>query len=219
MKNKKLVIYGIGGFADYAQYAFENDSSYEVVAICLERDYIHKVQASENIIPLEELEKTYSNKEVDLFVAVGNNLVRKRIFNYLKDRGYKTASYVSTKASSWPNLIVGENCFIGEGSVLQPFNHIEDNTIIFAARLGHHCRIGKHTLLSSCTLGGNVHIGEETFVGLNAVIRERTQVKEKNVIGMGVVISSNTQPKAVYASPAFKPHRLSYDDISKDYLK
>lgn len=219
MKRKKLIIYGIGRLAEYATYVFNNDSDYEIIGKCIEENYLNINESEENdLISFEEIEKKYAADEVELFIAVGNNTVRERIYSLTKQKGYSLASYISSKATFWENLEIGENCFIGEGSVIQPFVKIADNTILFGARIGHHCVIGKHSLLSGPTVGGNVSIGEYSFLGLNSVIQQNINIGSKNIIGMGVAIKNTTPDKAVFSAPNFTKRTVSFDDISNNYL-
>ena len=88
MEKKKLIIYGIGRFAEYVQYVFEQDSSYIVEAFCIESKLMD-LQKWESKIPLISLEvflQEYSVEDYSVFVAVGNNEIRKRIYNEFKSR-------------------------------------------------------------------------------------------------------------------------------------
>ena len=219
MKNKKLFIYGVGGLADYAAYVFENDSDYEVVGACIEKNYLDKnPQDLKNIKVYEKIEDQLLQEHTYLFIAVGNNVVRERIYQMSKQKGIKMGTYISSKASTWANLDIGDNCFIGEGSVIQPFVKIGSNTILFGARIGHHCLIGDHVLLSGPTIGGNVKIGNYSFLGLNSVVLQNLEIGPKNIIGMGVSIKSSTSEGEVYSSATFIKRKVKFDDISKNYL-
>ena len=84
MKKRKLIIYGVGRFAEYAAYVFEKDSSYEITTFCMEQAFLDKQLISDktgDIIPFENLKEKFRPEDHDLFIAVGNNLVRERIFN------------------------------------------------------------------------------------------------------------------------------------------
>ncbi len=219
MQKKALIIYGVGHLAEYAAYVFQNDSPYNVIGFCLESSYLEaNPSEGKEIISFEKLEEKYPEKDIHLFIAVGNNLVRERIFAMAKKNKYRLATYISSKASTWENLEIGYNCFIGEGSVIQPFVKIEDNSILFGARIGHHCAIGKHSLLSGPTVGGNVSIGEYSFIGLNAVIQQNINIGSKNIIGMGVAIKHSTPDKAVFSAAKYTKREVSFDDISSNYL-
>ena len=218
MKEKKLIIYGIGKFAEYVYYVFSEDSSYKVCGFCIESSYKNQNSIDlhgQPLVSFEELEKSFPPEEFDLFIAVGNNLIRERLFALAKSRRYTMATYVSSKATVWENLQCGENVFIDEGTMLQPFIEIGDNTILFSCSIGHHCQIGRHALLSACTLGGNVKIGSFSFLGMNSAVKENCTVGEKNFIGMGCIIAGNTSADAVYSTPVASKRNLKFEDLLK----
>ncbi|AFC25012.1 acetyltransferase [Saprospira grandis] len=201
----QLIIYGCGRFAAYAAYVFQLDSPYQIVAHCIEQKYLANAKADYPIIPLEELPNSFPPSTTAVFIALGNIKERKRLFHYFKEKGYTLASYCSSKADVWPNLQFGENVFIGEGSDLQPFIQLADNCILFGARLGHHCQIQAHTLLSGCTLAGNVTVGQGSFLGLQSAVQQNVQIGQYNIIGMGAIISQDTPDYAIYqAAPSQK---------------
>lgn len=219
MKNRKLIIYGVGRLAEYAGYVFDNDSDYTVEGYCIEFEYFkNNPQTCSNSMVFEEIEDLLLKEDFSLFIAVGNNITRERIFNIARKKGYSLATYISSKASTWSNLKIGENGFVGEGSVIQPYVEIGVNCILFGARLGHHTKVGDHALLSGPTIGGNVRIGVLTFIGLNAVVLQNLEIGPKNIIGMGVSIKSSTGEGDVYSSPTFTKRKVKFDDISRNYL-
>ena len=217
--NKKLIIYGIGKLAEYVQYVFENDSKYEVIGFCIEKSLKEKNRIHNlPLYSLEGLENTFEENLPYLFVAVGNNAVRKRIFTHIKREGFEFARYISRKASTWPNLITGENVFIGEGSIIQPFVKIGDNSLHFGSRIGHHSEIHSHTLLSGTTIGGNTQIGEESYLGMNSAIKQNLVIGKRNIIGMNVSIEKNTTEGAVFAQSSNPPRKISYEQVTKRFL-
>ena len=220
MGKKKLIIYGVGRYAEYVQYVFEHDSEYEVVAFCIETS----LKDSETLfgLPLvafETLNELFPPQSHFLFVAVGQNEIRKRIFEESQQKNYELVSYISSKANTWDNLRVGKNCFIGEGSTLQPFVEIGDNSILFAANIGHHSRIGNNVLVSAMTLGGNVEIGDNCFLGMNSTVAQNVKIGENTIIGMGCSISINTAPHSVYTVKGTSKRKVSYDDVSQKFLR
>lgn len=220
MKTNKIVIYGVGRFADYATYVFDNDTDYEVVGFCMEQAYLEEHKSiQKNITTFENLENTFSMEDTSIFIAVGNNLIRKRIFKKVKSKGYKFGSYISSKATTWGDLKVGDNCFIGEGSAIQPFVTIEDNTILFVSAIGHHCKIGRNVLLSVCTLGGNVKIGDHSYLGMGSVVKQNINIGEKNIIGMGCVIDKNTASNSVYTSKSATKRSVPFDKVANLFLQ
>lgn len=199
--NKNLIIYGIGKFAEYVAYLFKEDTEYEVVAYCIEE----KLRNSDTfdgrpLLKFETIEESYPLSSHHIFIAVGNNKIRQRIFSAAQKKGFFLPSYISSKAQFWPDITTGSNVFIGEGSVIQPFVKIGDNSFLICANIGHHSRIGDHALLSVTTLGGDVRIGNHSFLGMNSAIKHGVCVGEYSIIGMNVTIEKNTAPYSVYSN-------------------
>ncbi len=219
MKKRKLIIYGIGRFAEYAAYVFEKDSSYEITAFCMVQAFLDKQLISErkeNIKPFENLKESFNPEDHELFIAVGNNLVRERIFKLAKQEGYKLATYISSKATTWNNLKIGENCFVGEGCVLQPFTIIGNNTLLFNTGIGHHSTIGSHSLLSGSILAGNVTVGNYSFLGLHSSVKENIVIGSRNIIGMNSAITANTDDNSVYTAPAAIKRKITYQEFNRE---
>src|SRR5436190_1331055 len=107
--NKKLIIFGKGELAELANFYFTNDSTYQVCAFTLNRSYIDAdTYLDLPVIPFEEVEKKYPPEQYELFIAIGYsklNLNRKTKYEQAKSKGYKLASYVSSKSTTWPGLI------------------------------------------------------------------------------------------------------------------
>lgn len=220
MKKKKLLIYGSGRLAEYAAYVFENDSEYKIEGFCMERDYLLKnPQTNKEMHVFEEIEDRFSEENHFLFIAVGNNLVRESIYNIAKEKGIRMATYISTKASTWANLETGDNCFIDEGCVLQPFITIEDNSILFTSQIGHHTHIGKHVLISGAKTGGNVHIGNHCYIGLNASIKQNLTISRNCIIGMGCIIEKNISKSSVFTHKGTTNRNLDPDQIARLFLR
>lgn len=199
---KALVIYGIGKFAEYAAYLFQNDTEYKLIGFCIEEEYFKKFKpevplGGYELLKFENLAEEVADK-FDLFIAVGNNSIRERIFSAARKKGWSFANYISKKAVTWKNLEAGENVFVGEGSVIQPFVKIGDNSFIIGGRIGHHSLIGNHVLLSGSTIGGNSKVGDFSFLGLNSAVSQNVSVATANLIGMNVTIEKDTAPNAVY---------------------
>ncbi len=221
MKNKKLIVYGHGKFAEYVRYVFTHDSDYDVIGFCLESSYLaklNKVEGKSEIFNFDNLEENYNPDQYDLFIAVGNDKIRERLFLSGKEKGFFMANYISTKAILWKNLSLGQNVFISEDSAIQPFVKIGDNTIIIGAKIGHHSTIGANSLLSTCIIGANVKIGNNCFLGINSSVKSNIEIGDRNIIGMGSIITKNTGELEVFTTQAAIKRKLNYSDISDRYL-
>lgn len=77
------------------------------------------------------------------------------------------------------------------------------------AYLGHDCVIGDFVTLSPrASINGNVHIGDDVFVGTGAILRNGTPdatitIGDGAVIGMGAVVTRSVAPGVtVVGNPA-----------------
>lgn len=202
---KKLVIVGAGEFAQIAYEYFTHDSEYEVVAFSVEEKYL-TVQHIENIevVPYHQLESRFCKQEFEVFVAIPStnmNQLRARFYTDLKNKGYRFATYISSHAFVWRNARVGENCFIFENNVIQPFTTIEDNCVLWSGNhIGHRTIIRKNAFLTShVVVSGYCDIGENTFIGVNSTVNDRVSIPSFCVIGSAsTVVKSLSVPNSLY---------------------
>jgi len=197
---KPLVVYGNGSVAEVAYEYFTHDSDYEVLGFTVERS----VREEESkfglpMIPFEEVEATFSPESASMFVAVGylqRNRIRSRICEAAKAKGYRLASYVSSRAFVWRNVQIGENCFILENNVLQPFLTIGNNVMLWSGNhLGHHSRIGDNCFVSShVVISGFVDVGPNCVFGVNSTIGNDLRIGADSVIGAGAVVLKDLPP-------------------------
>jgi sugar O-acyltransferase (sialic acid O-acetyltransferase NeuD family) len=218
----EVVLFGTGDFAQVACEYLRHDSPHDVVAFTVHERYI---EASEllglPVVPFEELEDRHPPSESAMFVAIGFsrvNKTRRGIYEECKRRGYELISYVNSKAIHWGDVGLGDNCFVFEGNVIQPFVRIGSNVIIWSGNhIGHHTRIGDHCFIAShVVISGNVTIGEETFVGVNATLRDGVEVAPRGVIGAGALIMKDTDEGGVYSVPGTDPRPKKSWDL-KDF--
>jgi len=169
------------------------------------------------VVAFEELAKSYPPGEVLLLFPLNyhaiNGLRRERYLT-AKALGYEFISYVSSRASTWPDLQVGENCLIYEHAIIQPFARIGDNVIIRSgAHISHHCQVADHAFVAAgATFGGNVKVGEQAFVGVGAMLRDGLAIAERSFIGAGAVVVADTEADGVYiGNPARKMGRTAQE--------
>jgi len=180
------------------------DSSYEIAGFTVHKDRISEKEVlGLSVVPFEELESNYPPEKFAMFVAVGYkrvNTARAEIYEICKSKGYELVSYINSRTSHCGEIEIGENCFIFEENVIQPFVRIGNNVIIWSGNhIGHHSQIGDHCFIAShAVISGHVTIGPYCFIGVNATFREGIKIAPKCVIGAGAVILKNTKEEGVY---------------------
>src|SRR4051812_204884 len=128
---KNVVMFGTGDFARIAAVYLDEDSPYEVVAFTVNQEYIEDETEllGRPIVPFECLAEHYPPAENAAFVAIGFsrvNQARAKVFQEMKDRGYELITYVHSGVKTWSSTEIGENTFIFEENVVQPFVQIGD---------------------------------------------------------------------------------------------
>ena len=212
----KVVIFGIGDFAQVADVYLTEDSPHEVVAFTVNQEYIEATELSGHpVVAFEGLEELYPPSDFAMLVAIGFsgvNRTRAGICLQCKDRGYELISYVCSKATTWSDLDVGENTFVFEDNVIQPFVKIGNNVVLWSGNhIGHHVVIGDHCFIAShVVISGGTVIGDSCFLGVNSTIRDHITIAPFTVIGAGAIIMKDTEVEDVYiASKTNKAERKS----------
>ena len=211
---KKVVIFGTTYFGRLALVYLSKDSPYEVAAFTVNEDYItDKKFMGLDVAPFENVEEAYPPDQYSVFVAVGYkrvNKARAKIYKACKQKGYELISYINSKAIHWGEIEVGDNCFIFENNVIQPFVSIGNNVIMWSGNhVGHDSTIQDHCFIAShAVISGNVTIGPYCFVGVNATFRDGVKVAPECVIGAGALILRDTKPREVYAGRHTEPKSI-----------
>jgi sugar O-acyltransferase (sialic acid O-acetyltransferase NeuD family) len=212
---KPLVIVGNGEIAEMACEYFTYDSDRDVAAFSIGAEYIKDPTLHDRpVTPLAELASAYPPADYDAFVAIGDgqlNRLRRRHVDEVKAAGYRLASYVSSKAFVWRNVEIGENCFILEHNVLQPFTKVGDNVTLWSGNhIGHRSVIEDDVFMAShVVVSGFCRIGARSFVGVNASLAHQVQVAADNFIAMGAAVTASTEPDSIYQGVPAERRTLS----------
>jgi len=214
----KVIIFGISDTAELAHFYLTNDSEYEVIAFCLDGEYIKdKTFKGLPVVDFNTVENQFPPKEYKFFApmtATNMNKDRERVYNIAKDKGYELISYISSKATVFPGTIVGDNCFILEDNTIQPFTTIGNNVVLWSGNhIGHHGAIKDHVFFTShVVMSGHCIIESHCFLGVNATLRDGLNLAKGTLVAMGASISKNTEEWGVYiGSPAKKTSKPSYE--------
>ena len=204
----KVVLFGNGRFAETNHLYLSHDSPHEVVAFTVDGAHIQQDELRGcPVVPFEEITQRYPPDEYLMGVPLGLkrvNQLRAEKFEQARAKGYRFVTYVSSRAVTWSESTLGENCFVYENVVMKPFARLGRDVIVETGSVvGHHPEIQDH-----CFLGPHsVVLGECTIepyciIGANAVVREGVRVASGCIIGAGALITRDTRPGGVYLAPA-----------------
>jgi sugar O-acyltransferase (sialic acid O-acetyltransferase NeuD family) len=204
MKKEKIVIFGTGDIAQIANYYFEIDSEYDVVAFTVDKAFCTS-DSFENkpLVAFEDLFETYPPENFKLFIALSYtqmNKLREKKYIEAKQKGYTLVSYISSRCSYLSQFKAGENCFIFEDNTIQPFVKIGDNVTLWSGNhIGHHSTIKSHNFISShVVVSGHCTIESHCFIGVNATLGHGVTIAKECLIGAGSIITKNSDERGVY---------------------
>src|SRR5689334_16241721 len=191
-----LVIVGDSAFAEVAYEYFTHDSPYRVVGFSVERAYLKRPSLfGLPVVPFEEVEATFDPATHSAFVAVTYtqmNRVRARLYRAVKAKGYAPASYVSSRAFVWRNVVLGEHCFIFENNVVQPFVSLGNNVVLWSGNhLGHHSTVG-----------------DNCFLAVNSAVANNCAVGRDCWLSPGVVLTGDAPDGSLYGAAKAEPSKV-----------
>lgn len=205
---KPVVIFGTGDFARVASVYLTQDSPHEVAAFTVHRQYITEpTLLGKPVVPFEELAATHPPDRFAMLVATGFkgvNKVRAGLYHHCKELGYELIRYVCSKAAVWGEVEFGDNVFVFENNVVQPFVKIGSNSVLWSGNhVGHDATIGDHCFVSShVVISGRASVGDYCFLGVNSTLRDGVALGAGCVVGAGAVVLKDAAPGSVLRGPS-----------------
>ena len=197
-----IVIFGGGQIAEVAKVYIERHSSDRVVGFTVDRDYVRSPRFHDlPVVAWEELEAVFSPKSVKLLGPLSfrrmNEFRRDRYLEGLR-RGYSFTSFIHP-ASYIYTEDVGENCFILENNVIQPFVKIGNAVMIWSGNhIGHHCVIGDYCFLASQVgIAGASSIGERCYLAGKCGIEMGITIGAGSYLGSASLVRKNLPESSV----------------------
>jgi sugar O-acyltransferase (sialic acid O-acetyltransferase NeuD family) len=125
-----------------------------------------------------------------MVVAIGENRIRKRLFQMMAHHGAKFAVVRHPSAVIAPDVLIGPGSMICAGAVVNPGSVIGANVILNTGCIvDHHNRIGDHVHIApGVRLGGDVSIEEGVLVGIGATVMPQRQVGAWGIVGASALV-------------------------------
>lgn len=210
----RLVIFGSGALAEVAHHYFSTDSQYTVEGFVVDEEF----QDVDNFCGLP-VEKSSSCRALfppdnfKMFIAIGYskmNEVRQQKYEWSRGQGYELASYVSSRASIASGVKLGDNCFVLENNVLQPFVSLGNDVFLWSGNhVGHHTSIEDHVFVSShCVISGKCIVGERSFLGVNCTIQDEVNIGARSFVGPRALVRADTSDDCVLIESATQQLRV-----------
>jgi sugar O-acyltransferase (sialic acid O-acetyltransferase NeuD family) len=215
----QVVVFGTSQWAELAHLYLTHDSPHEVVAFTVDREYMDRGDYKGlPVVPYDELDQKYPPSAFKMFIPISfkkMNHLRAEKYDDAKRRGYQLISYVSSKATTFPGFVCGDNCFILEDNTIQPFVTIGNDVILWSGNhIGHHSVIKDHVMLTShVVISGCCTIEPFCFFGVNSTVRDETVVARETLVGMSAIILQDTKEFEIYRAEGTPPAKVRSDRL------
>lgn len=198
MKNKLLII-GAGGhgrvaadvaklMCKWSRICFLDDK----FGLCDESPY--------KLIGKSDDYNKYVN-DYDMFVAIGDNSIRKSYISKLIDLNATLATLIH------PNAVISGSVRLGQGTVAMAGVIVNTGSTIgigcilnTACTIDHDVNICDFVHISpGANLAGNVSVGSNSWIGIGSVVSNNVSVAENTIVGAGGVVIKNIGQGGTYA--------------------
>ena len=194
--SKKLVIIGASGHVKVvADIALR--MGYEVIVFL---DDNEKVQNCGRYPVVGTSQDIMKYKQFDFIVAIGNTTVRQKIINELLAKGVHVCKLIHPSAIVAEDTSIDIGTVIMAGAVVNTGAKIGKGCIInTCSSVDHDCRIENFVHVAvGAHIAGTVHIGERTWIGAGATIRNNIDVTNDCIIGIGATVVGDIKEKGTY---------------------
>lgn len=134
------------------------------------------------------IEKIKTN---DFFIAVGDNRIRKKIFQQFSAMQRYPVNAIHPAAIIDPAVTLGKSgIMVSAAACINPLAVIGNGTICnTACVIEHECSIGSFAHIGpGAILCGNVTVRDGSYIGAGAIIRQGITIGENVMIGAGAVV-------------------------------
>lgn len=144
----------------------------------------------ERIFSFETIVNDYKPEDIEFMVGIGEPVIRAKIFDKVKEKGYNFTTLIHPSASVAGNARIEEGTVICYNAYVSIDTYLAENSLVQPMSVvGHGCMIGKNSVISAfVSMGGNSRIGDNSFVGMNVPIKQGAVIGSGSVVGMGSVV-------------------------------
>jgi acetyltransferase EpsM len=193
---KKIIIIGAGQQGKIAKRILSYNEKYSVLG------FLDDARKGKDILGTVKNFRRWIDKsnKISFFVAIGDNKIRRQIYEKLSKQGVQFANAIHPSAHIESGVHLGNNVTIGAFSYINIGSKIGSNTIVNNGCIIEHDNIvgaNCHIAPRVATAGG-VKIKDGAFIGLGSTIRDRMLIGKNCLIGAGSNILSDTEPNSMY---------------------
>ena len=142
-----------------------------------------------------------------VFLALGDNRTRARLYDELSSRGETFATAIHPASTLASSVSIGDGTLVCAGVVVNPYAEVGTNVILnTSCSVDHHCRIERDVHIApGVNLAGAVTIGAETLVGIGASVIPAVAIGSGCVVGAGATVISDVPANTTVVGTPAKP--------------
>ncbi len=194
-ERSQVLVFGAGGHVKVVLTTIEAEGKYEVLGL-LDDDESKNGSCVFGVSGLggrEELAKLKDKEISKSIVAIGDNLKRAEVGDFMKRNSFHLVHTIH------PSATILRGTKLGEGTVVLPNAYVGADSMVglgvilsVGAVVGHDCEIGSWVHLGlGAKLGGNVRVGDFSFICMGAVLLPGVEVGQRVIIGANAVVNDN----------------------------
>ena len=167
-EKSKLVIFGAGGHGKVVAEIAEAVGFSQITF--LDQSWPEKTKNGRWVVAGKP-----EKQDANTFCAIGNNVMRANLF--------KKYDLYNSPILSHPSSVISPTVKLGSGTLLVAGTIVNSDTTVgrgvilnTSCSLDHDCVIGEFVHIALCALSGGVHVGDGTWIGIGASVREGVRI-------------------------------------------
>lgn len=140
-------------------------------------------------------------ERADIFISIGSNVARRKVYDRVKAAGWRVVNLIHPSAMISPSAkLADDGILIMPYAVVNAAAVIERGVILNSSCVvEHECFVGEFTHISvGAKCAGNVHVGKDCFVGINAAILPNLSLANGSVLGGGAILTKSALEEGIY---------------------
>lgn len=196
--NKKLLIIGASGHGKVVADIALKMNKWEEIRF-LDDDENLKQSLGIDIIGKSTDVKKYIN-EYDVFVAIGDNSIRKNVQEEIKNLRANIPTLIHPSAIIGKDVNIEKGTVIMAGVIINPSTKIGEGCIInTGSTIDHDNMIGNYVHVSpGVNMAGAVGIGDEVWLGIGSIVINNVNITSKCNIGASGTVIEDINDSGVY---------------------
>lgn len=191
-ERKKMLVVGGGGHARVVTDIILDNGLYDIVGF-IDNDKTRIYRGISVIGTDDDLNRLYEEGIKKVFIALGNNLLRKKLQIKCQDIGYEIITVISRFAYISPTVAIGRGSVVMPGAILHANVTVGEGCIINTnSSVDHDSSVGGFSHIApGSAVSGYTCIGEQCFLGTGSSVIDHIKIGSEVIIGAGGVVIKN----------------------------